>query len=337
VIGIAQQWQNEDGQFQITMEQMRALLDQARGIMATAASSASQGESPEATADVSIAKDGQGEKGDPRQQGGRDPWDQSRRSDGWWNDFSSWKNYAGGWTDRSHGWKYIGWENWNWHENTWSEPSNAQKWKSDEKPRGKDFTDLDAWSRWPEYKLWRRKIMRWRQTTDVVRHKHADRIMKLLPLDLQRKLEDITDEDLISDGGADKVIARLDLLWEKESEMKTQGANISATNGPRLTTLSNQRLPGKVSLYMGPTNSADDRGADSLLDWDDASSLDAEGEAETYVALDQMDLYDDELKYVFSTMQEDRRKTWEQNRALKRKLKVDRKFLDRSREIEIKV
>ena len=68
------------------------------------------------------------------------------------------------------------------------------------------------WSSWNEYKMWRRQLIRWRQLTDVQPHKHADRILKALPMELQRKMDDLSDEVLTTSAGADKIVARLDLL-----------------------------------------------------------------------------------------------------------------------------
>ncbi|CAK0898319.1 unnamed protein product, partial [Prorocentrum cordatum] len=169
--------------------------------MAIAASSAGQGESSKATADASITKGGQEER-DEKSWNSSAWW--SNRSDGWKDKSSSWRDYSDGWNDRSDGWNYSSWESWSWNEGKWGGQSSPEKWKNDEKPRGKAFADPEARPGWPEFKLWRRKVMRWRQTTDVETHNHADRIMKLLPIDLQRKLVDITDDDLISDSAADK-------------------------------------------------------------------------------------------------------------------------------------
>ncbi|CAK0832426.1 unnamed protein product, partial [Prorocentrum cordatum] len=417
VVGIAQQWRNEGGQFQIAAEQMRAFPEQAKSLMVAAASSAGQGESSRAKAGANSTKGGHGEEWgeqswtsstwwskvgnaadasparqgdrDPWQQDGRDPWDQSRRSDGWkdkssgWRDQSDgWKDRSDGWKDRSDGWKYSSWESRDWNEGKWGDQSNTEKWKNDEKPRGKDFADPEAWPGRPEFKLWRRKVMRWRQTTDVETHKHAGRIMKLLLINLQRKLEDITDDDLISDSGADKVIARLDLAFDKvgtlglplpddwtemfleegvglgerctqlmQIQMRTedsyQGA-LAAIREMDVTRREHLSYQGSRACHVEQPevveqsfpvhvpNSADDHDAGSLLDRGDVPSLDTEGEAEICVALDKMDLYDDELKYVFNSMQEERRTTLKQNRDLKRKLEIDRQFFDRSREIEIK-
>ncbi|CAK0855864.1 unnamed protein product [Prorocentrum cordatum] len=436
VIEIAQQWQNEDGQFHITAEQMRTFVEQARSLMVTEASSAGQGVSSKATADADNTKNGQGDERDdqlswnssarwskvgdtaaaspaprgerdPWQSDGQDPWSQASRS--WTDKYASWKDHSNGWQDRfdswrdtSNEWQSNYWQSRDWNGSKWGEASGTEKWKTDER-RGRDFADPEAWPGWSEFKLWRRKVMRWRQTTDVDTHKHADRIMKLLPIDLQRKLEDITDEDLISDNGADKVIARLDLLSgervgdEKRkagreclfSFQRKQGEGLTeyaarldlafdkvgtlglplpddwkymfleegAGLGERGTQLMKIQMKTKdsykealaairemdvarrehLSIHRSRAYHVEQsEDTDSLLDWDDVSSLDTEGEAEIYVALDKMDLYDDELKYAFNTMQEDRRKTWKQNRDLKRKLKVDRKFFDRSKENDIK-
>eukprot|EP00959_Pyramimonas_sp_CCMP1952_P449498 9411937-Pyramimonas_sp.AAC.1 len=49
------------------------------------------------------------------------------------------------------------------------------------KEKGRDFADPEQWAGWTEYKLWRRKIVRWRQSADVSETKHADRVLAHRP------------------------------------------------------------------------------------------------------------------------------------------------------------
>ena len=39
---------------------------------------------------------------------------------------------------------------------------------------------------WSDYKIWKRKIQRWQKNTDVSERKRADRVMRQLPVELQR-------------------------------------------------------------------------------------------------------------------------------------------------------
>eukprot|EP00959_Pyramimonas_sp_CCMP1952_P266819 5578322-Pyramimonas_sp.AAC.1 len=83
-----------------------------------------------------------------------------------------------------------------------------------------------------------------------------------------------------------------------------------------------------------PTHSVHtgDLDLDSTLEDDDVLSLETDGEQQVYVTLEGLGLHDDELPRAFATMQEERRKTWNHNRDSKRKMEVDCKFFDRSKD-----
>eukprot|EP00959_Pyramimonas_sp_CCMP1952_P125511 2624213-Pyramimonas_sp.AAC.1 len=69
----------------------------------------------------------------------------------------------------------------------------------------------------------------------------------------------------------------------------------------------------------------------STQPWRTTTSL-PDGEQKVYATLEGPGLHDDELSQAFATMQEERRKTWKQNRDLKRKMKVDLESFDRSKD-----
>ncbi|CAK0863674.1 unnamed protein product, partial [Prorocentrum cordatum] len=373
--------------------------------------SQAQQPSPEPEADERRAE-GQAPQEDEWQRDGTDPWARDRAAAG------SVSSRAPERADQDRWWQGR------W---SWSGAQNDGNWKWDDskdggwswKERGRDFADPEPWAGWPEYKLWRRKVMRWRQSTDVGETKHADRILKALPIDLQRKLEDIPDEVIMSREGAQRVIDRLDLLsGERVGDEKRKAAreclfSFQRRQGEGLTEyaaridlafdrvgtlglpvpedwkfmfleegvgldergqqlmkvlmatkdsypdalkairemdvtrkghLAHQRARtyhtdrGSASSWTSqwtnnePSYSVEDDEDDSMVDYDDVSSLNTEGENEIYLAIENLNLYDDELPVVFASMQEDRRKTWKQNRELKRKMKVDRRFFDRTKE-----
>eukprot|EP00959_Pyramimonas_sp_CCMP1952_P099560 2081406-Pyramimonas_sp.AAC.1 len=65
---------------------------------------------------------------------------------------------------------------------------------------------------WPDFKLWRRRIVRWESSTDVAVARRADKVMKALGVELQRKLEHLTDDILTSSGGVQAILDYLDVL-----------------------------------------------------------------------------------------------------------------------------
>ncbi|CAK0887231.1 unnamed protein product [Prorocentrum cordatum] len=150
------------------------------------------------------AGDAQGDRwkgqpsGDLWHDDGRDPWtgDNSNtdakphHAEQQWKQ-ESWGSYGGSWTK--------GW------------------WQQDAGKRGY-FTDAEAWMGWPDYRLWKRKVLRWSRATDVIPSKKADRVLKMLDAELQRKLECITDEQLTSEQGVEHVLRQLDLLSGEEHD-----------------------------------------------------------------------------------------------------------------------
>eukprot|EP00959_Pyramimonas_sp_CCMP1952_P112551 2353158-Pyramimonas_sp.AAC.1 len=65
---------------------------------------------------------------------------------------------------------------------------------------------------WSDYRLWRRRVVRWLDQTDVPPKKRSDKILKVLDRDLQRKFEDISDAVLQSAEGPMTIIERLDIM-----------------------------------------------------------------------------------------------------------------------------
>eukprot|EP00959_Pyramimonas_sp_CCMP1952_P129375 2705451-Pyramimonas_sp.AAC.1 len=68
---------------------------------------------------------------------------------------------------------------------------------------------------WTDFRIWRRKIKRWLSSTDVPIQKRSDKLLKTLDLELQRKMEDISDDVLMSSVGPDMIVKRLDTMSGK--------------------------------------------------------------------------------------------------------------------------
>ena len=79
---------------------------------------------------------------------------------------------------------------WNWQGDEWaSGASSTGAWGSSaDRSRKMDYTDPEPWMSWADYKIWKRKVQRWQKSTDVANNKRADRVMKQLTVELQRKL-----------------------------------------------------------------------------------------------------------------------------------------------------
>ncbi|CAK0891031.1 unnamed protein product, partial [Prorocentrum cordatum] len=164
------------------------------------------------------------------------------------------------------------------------------------------FTDPEASVSWADDKLWKRKIGRWTNATYVTISKRADRVVKQLPVDLQRKLEHLSDTALESSDGADAILAHLDVL-------------------------SGERQGDERTTYQGARERIDAK--DVLLKYEDVSSMNSECEMTLLSAIESKDLLEEEIPEVPALIQGERPKTWKRNRECKRQLKVDRKYFQR--------
>ncbi|CAK0839438.1 unnamed protein product [Prorocentrum cordatum] len=138
----------------------------------------------------------------------------------------------------------------------------------DQSPRGSPGE-----ARWNEYKMWRQSFNRWRQLTDAPAHKRADRI----------QMGDLPDALITSKQGAEKILERLDLL-----------------SGEKI--YDEKRKADRLTEYAARLDLAFDKVA--TLEDDNVSSLDADGEQQAYLALEGLNLFDDELPQAFAAAQE---------------------------------
>ncbi|CAK0852746.1 unnamed protein product [Prorocentrum cordatum] len=129
--------------------------------------------------------------------GTREPWWQSSDGKSHGYDGNEKDDDDGQWTWRGHDWSSS---SWSWHEKSWSKP---------------DYSDPDPWMGWTGFRIWRRKIKRWLSSTDVPIQKRSDKLLKTLDLELQRKMEDISDDVLMSSVGPDMIVKRLDTMSGK--------------------------------------------------------------------------------------------------------------------------
>ncbi|CAK0837390.1 unnamed protein product, partial [Prorocentrum cordatum] len=118
-----------------------------------------------------------------------------------------------------------------WGARDWRGSSSNSAWRQSpedwssswwEKP---DLSDPDAWLGWSEYRLWRRGIRRWLAGTGVSVGRRADKILKVLDLDLRKKFEDLSDDILVSEAGPQAILDRLDALsgQRQDDEMRRVG------------------------------------------------------------------------------------------------------------------
>ena len=119
---------------------------------------------------------------------GQDPWQQQ------------WAQ--GGQNNQGPG-QWGGWQGaWDWQQGWWDRGDH----------RGKDLTDPPGWPGWSAYRLWRRSIVRWNNTTDVSVHRRAERIFKTMDWDLQARFEHLSDQTLAGATYLDEILNILDTL-----------------------------------------------------------------------------------------------------------------------------
>ncbi|CAK0794106.1 unnamed protein product [Prorocentrum cordatum] len=110
--------------------------------------------------------------------------------DRWWETGAEWDPKG---SDDRRGfdkWSRQGADPWSragadWSSDRWDE---MVEMSGDGSPDGTmgDCADPEKWESWANYRLWRRKIQRWRRATDIARWKQGDRLFKSLDADLQR-------------------------------------------------------------------------------------------------------------------------------------------------------
>ncbi|CAK0797072.1 unnamed protein product [Prorocentrum cordatum] len=112
--------------------------------------------------------------------------------------------------------------------------------------------------------------------------------------------------------------------------MKDQKDYKSALSAIREMDISHrEHLKARRTYATVPTYQVD-HDDESLLDYSDVSSMNSDGEAEVWAILESADVGEDDAPAALAAINQERRKTWKQNRDLKRQLKTDRKFHDRS-------
>ncbi len=113
----------------------------------------------------------------------------------------------------NHGWDNQAWSSsgGNWNSSAWHDSSN--RWK---KP---DLSDPPEWPDWTYFKLWKEKLNRWNNGTDIEVHKRGDKVLKTLPWDLQQKLTVVPESVLTTEEGVPSILKHLTLLsGEKEGD-----------------------------------------------------------------------------------------------------------------------
>ena len=134
-----------------------------------------------------------------------DPWAQqapagARPDDTWdswaWRDGSRWNRW-----ETTGSWARGGW-------------SSGGDWSSDpwqQRARG-DYSDPPPWPGWTNYRLWKKSIARWNKNTDVKLARRGEKLMRILPWDVQLLMEHITESELAGEHYLDKIVAVLDVM-----------------------------------------------------------------------------------------------------------------------------
>lgn len=157
---------------------------------------------------ATTAEEGAAADPEPRADGLRDDWLHARdRQRGFQADESG----EGRWQDSRWGQGRDQWDwqdSWSWRDDWWSSSS-----------RSKDYADPPAWAGWPNYRLWKRSIQRWDQSTDVAINRRAERIFKTMDWDLQARFEHLSDATIT---GPDYLTAVLEILDVLAGESRHQ-------------------------------------------------------------------------------------------------------------------
>ena len=105
---------------------------------------------------------------------------------------------------------------WEWNDSSWTSREdgwwNASGGPTSNKVGRGDFSDPPEWPGWQHYRVWKKAVTRWARQTDVSEARRADKILKLLGWDVNKKFEHIPDHVLQSDKGVERVFNVLDSL-----------------------------------------------------------------------------------------------------------------------------
>lgn len=100
----------------------------------------------------------------------------------------------------------------------WQDPWSRHSWWKGSVPSKGDFSDPPAWPGWTHYRLWKKAVLRWNQSTDVLFWRRSEKILKSMEWDLQSRFEHVADHLLQGPDYLDHVFAILDILaGEKET------------------------------------------------------------------------------------------------------------------------
>ncbi|CAK0846952.1 unnamed protein product [Prorocentrum cordatum] len=246
-------------------------------IMAVITASSSPGQASEGAAHQ--AREG-ASGSDPWEDLGSDPWQDGRKRGtgendnvrwggrGWWSasadaqwdsrtgaDLSQAKwSGNGGWTADAQKWSAVDWRSSSGgHEDSTAWPSSSW-W---EKP---DLGDPDPWLGWSEHRLWRRGVRRWLAGAGVAVSRRADRILKVLDIELRKKFEDISDTTVVSDAGPQAILDRLDVLSGQRQDDEMRRVGRECLFGFQ------RRQGGSLSIYAARMDQVFDRLSSQGLD-----------------------------------------------------------------------
>ena len=96
---------------------------------------------------------------------------------------------------------------WDWKDSSWTSREDGW-WNASGGPTGNkvgrgDFSDPPEWPGWQHYRVWKKAVTRWARQTDVSEARRADKTLKLLSWDMNKKFEHIPDHVLQSDKGVE--------------------------------------------------------------------------------------------------------------------------------------
>ncbi|CAK9057683.1 unnamed protein product [Durusdinium trenchii] len=200
--------------------------------------------------------------------------------------------------------------------------------------------------RWSNYRFWRRALLRWNTNPDVTIWRRAEKVLKILDWDLEAKLDHVSEATLVSPAYITEVLGVLDVLAGEKEDSERRRAEIKGILLEKQLGLSRQSMQSLRVLTKGQHSYSEVKKVLQVLDLDEESIIkpgkvsyygdlteneDTDSEVDDEVifnALEYNEVREEEAVSLMADLQQDRRRTWKENKLLKAARKKDRRHFD---------
>ncbi|CAK9057574.1 unnamed protein product [Durusdinium trenchii] len=200
--------------------------------------------------------------------------------------------------------------------------------------------------RWSNYRFWRRALLRWNTNPDVTIWRRAEKVLKILDWDLEAKLDYVSEATLASPAYITEVLGVLDVLAGEKEDSERRRAEIKGILLEKQLGLSRQSMQSLRVLTKGQHSYSEVKKVLQVLDLDEESIIkpgkvsyygdlteneDTDSEVDDEVifnALEYNEVREEEAVSLMADLQQDRRRTWKENKLLKAARKKDRRHFD---------